>query len=766
MRKSFKTSTTTSPADLALHEKLKNLGEENFDDEDDDTEPKGSYLTKTLGSNRKYFKNTKISQQIEYLEGFAQKKFTEVMSVVLETFKVKPLIKNRTHKFSIYKQCFIAQQAIDGVLEINRKKDSIALLTREKCVLIFQVLVELGVIVSLPDGKKPFEDKYLFFRFNEQIDDDFIVKVTQKYVEVSQIQIYMHAIETIEDFYEKVNDPSNGFDKKDRVVGKRTHIDSVIGSVVIDWIESTYKISRSSALLFARYMQKAGVFLEDQTFKDDEYYLCTVCVEQFFKSVSKSFVNSNFEEKPLVMNVIDKIFKDENDDFGDDDNEEDEIIENVKIDIVDMSDNADFLEVYGNTLNEDHFWVTIKEKDNIEFKENEEIKSATLTKLIEILTGNKFDQTFFETFFLTHSSFTTSEVVLKKLMERLNTPQESPFEDLTEEEWILESNRIKNKTKSILHKWVMQYFYDWNPNMISTMSSFIDEVLSKEDGNLAANMRKVIGLESFHHKGFFDSKISSSNNQKYLQNFKLDDLDELELAKQLTLLEYSIFTQIKPNELLGTAWTKISKETSNVQKSSFHFNQLSSWISSYILEEQNLKKRRSKLQRGYQIAIHLYNLKNFDSFLAVASGLKVASIFRLKKTFHGLDSKLIKEFEQMFDVMDPKNSYSAYREQLEKTKPPLVPYLGIYLTDLTFIEDGNKDILLHSETQKPLINWTKKRMMSNVIKKIIKYQNKSFMDIQPNDQAQGLLNSLLESKFPTMNEMYQMSLQVEPRDKK
>jgi hypothetical protein len=126
---------------------------------------------------------------------------------------------------------FLAQQAIDGLLEINRKKDIIPLLTREKCILLFRVLVELGVIVAVPDSKKSFEDKYLFFRFLDTIDDDSIVKITQKYVEVSQIQIYMHAIETIQDFYQKLNDPSNQFDKKDRIVGKFTHIDSVIGKL-------------------------------------------------------------------------------------------------------------------------------------------------------------------------------------------------------------------------------------------------------------------------------------------------------------------------------------------------------------------------------------------------------------------------------------------------------------------------------------------------------------------------------------------------------
>ena len=34
-------------------------------------------------------------------------------------------------------------------------------------------------------------------------------------------------------------------------------------------------------------------------------------------------------------------------------------------------------------------------------------------------------------------------------------------------------------------------------------------------------------------------------------------------------------------------------------------------------------------------------------------------------------------------------------------------------------------------------------MIANVIKKIIKYQNKSFIEIQPNDQVQGNKKNLL-----------------------
>jgi son of sevenless-like protein len=50
--------------------------------------------------------------------------------------------------------------------------------------------------------------------------------------------------------------------------------------------------------------------------------------------------------------------------------------------------------------------------------------------------------------------------------------------------------------------------------------------------------------------------------------------------------------------------------------------------------------------------------------------------------------------------------------------PPCIPYLGVYLTDLTFIEDGNKDYV----TDEGLINFDKRRKISTVIREIQQYQ--------------------------------------------
>ena len=69
------------------------------------------------------------------------------------------------------------------------------------------------------------------------------------------------------------------------------------------------------------------------------------------------------------------------------------------------------------------------------------------------------------------------------------------------------------------------------------------------------------------------------------------------------------------------------------------------------------------------------------------------------------------------------HSFRGLRNCLRSADPPCVPYLGMYLTDLTFIEDGNPD------TVDGLINFVKRRLYANVIRDLQQFQ---FLEYEEN----------------------------------
>jgi hypothetical protein len=66
--KSFKLGGQKTSSFIDL-QKLKELPENTGEEETENGEIQKSYLSQTLGAKREFFSNSKISQQIEYLEG-------------------------------------------------------------------------------------------------------------------------------------------------------------------------------------------------------------------------------------------------------------------------------------------------------------------------------------------------------------------------------------------------------------------------------------------------------------------------------------------------------------------------------------------------------------------------------------------------------------------------------------------------------------------------------------------------------------------------
>ncbi len=170
--------------------------------------------------------------------------------------------------------------------------------------------------------------------------------------------------------------------------------------------------------------------------------------------------------------------------------------------------------------------------------------------------------------------------------------------------------------------------------------------------------------------------------------------------------------------------------------------------------QERLKDRVAIVVRLIQIGKDLIDIHNFNSAMAILAGLNNASVTRLKFTWAEVPKASKKIKEQIEALLDTAGSYKNYRTALKSTLPPLIPYLGIYLSDLTFIEDGNPNML------GPLINFHKRRLVYRVISEIQQCQQQAYT-ITLIDQVQGVLKQLT---YTNDKELYELSLIHEPRN--
>ncbi|KAJ8303945.1 hypothetical protein KUTeg_017528 [Tegillarca granosa] len=169
-----------------------------------------------------------------------------------------------------------------------------------------------------------------------------------------------------------------------------------------------------------------------------------------------------------------------------------------------------------------------------------------------------------------------------------------------------------------------------------------------------------------------------------------DTLSALDIAEQLTFMDHQIFNSIRSEELLGQAWMKPDK--------SHKAQHVSRLVVSEIVSRQNLQERVSCIEKWAAIADICRCMHNYNGVLQICAAFVNSSVYRLKKTWEKLSKQtLVSSDGSMFCDLD-------------RCDPPCIPYLGMYLTDLSFIEEGTPDF-----TEDGLVNFSKMRMVTNYL---------------------------------------------------
>jgi len=358
--------------------------------------------------------------------------------------------------------------------------------------------------------------------------------------------------------------------------------------------------------------------------------------------------------------------------------------------------------------------------------ENEELQvmAGTIDKLIERATdGSEKDDTFLDTFLLTYRAYINPMEFLQLLTARFNCelppdPTEDDIKYYEEMKGFIQSNVVK-----VMEYWVKHHWHDFavNPDLEKNLVSFINELKPyAEYTQRVEDFGSQIDLQKKKYEEMFEYIKKGEKKAKVMQGL-IDQFEPNIIAEQLCLYDFKLMKNIHPIEYLNQIWQNKDNEDSPCLNFFIsRFNLESFWAAQEVLAIDKLKDRVETLKKVILITKYCLDNNNFFSTFALLSGLSTSAIQRLKKTWEGLPSKVKTTFSEMEKLMDPSRNMRNYRMELESKESPIIPFLPIYLKDLTFINDGNQSKVDN------MINFDKLRMMASRVHDLTSLIDKTY----------------------------------------
>lgn len=291
--------------------------------------------------------------------------------------------------------------------------------------------------------------------------------------------------------------------------------------------------------------------------------------------------------------------------------------------------------------------------------------------------------------------------------------------------------------------------------------------------------KKLITLEEQKKKRQFKiinriSSSSSTTRSDIARETNIYTIGLSDLAKQLTILQFEHYKNLRPFEFIGFPWRKCANKCPSIVMNNKHFENVAKWVASEIVVPKDVHDRAKAFKFFIDLCFELFNYQNFETIFAISAGIMSASAFRLKLTRQEAGDEYEEKLEHLREIVSLRANFRMLRSLLESVKSEAcIPYLGLFLSDLKNLHDTSNQLRKYIEKEKELsengvtcVNWFTVLREYQIIHQLMFWKQKceeKYQSLFEKDETIQIRIDQYLKQASSFEELYQISLKREPR---
>ncbi|XP_077571360.1 ras-GEF domain-containing family member 1B-A [Stigmatopora nigra] len=390
------------------------------------------------------------------------------------------------------------------------------------------------------------------------------------------------------------------------------------------------------------------------------------------------------------------------------------------------------------------------------------------------------DRTYIFTFLLSSRLFIRPYELMSKVCQ-LYVEQQRPGDTQSDK---IRLRKMAPKILQLLTEWVETFPYDFRDERMMRGLKDLTHRLSAGDEiyrNAASQLQQGL-IRRLTVLGQYEEALLKINGTTPVLGVKApirrDVLsicdDPFTVAQQLTHIELERLSYIGPEEFVQAFVQKDpmdndksrfigQKKVANLEAYVDWFNRLSYLVATEICTPVKKKQRARVMDFFIDVARECFNIGNFNSLMAIISGMNMTPVSRLKKTWSKVKTA---KFDILEHQMDPSGNFYNYRTALRgatqrsvmansSREKMVIPFFSLLIKDIYFLNESCANRLHNGH-----VNFQKLWELAKQVSEFMSWKKVEC----PFDKDRKILHYLLTAPIYTEDALYLASYDNEGPD--